>query len=142
MGVAVGDYDNDGRVDLLTTTFSEDYFPLFRQQAAGVVRGCFQPGGPGASDNSAVGSACGFADFNNDGARDLWLANGHVYPNADQLGSTTYLQPLTIFENRGGRFFPALNAVPGVAKNSFRGGCVGDFNNDGRLDIIVLPIAG
>ena len=142
MGVAVGDYDNDGRVDLLTTTFSEDYFPLFRQQAPGLFEDVSSRVGLALPTIPLLGWACGFADFNNDGARDLWLANGHVYPNADQLGSTTYLQPLTIFENRGGRFFPALNAVPGLAKNSFRGGCVGDFNNDGRLDIVVLPIAG
>ena len=104
-----GDYDNDGRVDLLTTTFSEDYFPLFRQQAPGLFEDVSSRVGLALPTIPLLGWACGFADFNNDGARDLWLANGHVYPNADQLGSTTYLQPLTIFENRGGRFFPALD---------------------------------
>ncbi len=142
MGVAVGDYDNDGRVDLLTTTFSEDSFPLFRQQSRGLFEDVANQAGLALPTIPLLGWACGFADFNNDGARDLWLANGHVYPNADQLGSTTYLQPISIFENRGGRFVPAPTAIPGLAKNSFRGGCVGDFNNDGKLDIVVLAIAG
>ena len=90
MGVAVGDYDNDGRVDLLTTTFSEDYFRFFRQQAPGFFEDVANRAGLALPTIPLLGWACGFADFNNDGARDLWLANGHVYPNADQLGSTTY----------------------------------------------------
>lgn len=142
MGVAVGDYDNDGRLDLLTTTFSEDYFPLFRQQSPGIFEDVSSQVGLMLQTMPLLGWACGFADFNNDGTRDLWLANGHVYPNANRLGSTTYLQPLSVFENRAGRFYPVHDVVPGLEKNSFRGGCAGDFNNDGKLDLMVLPIAG
>src|SRR5262249_52163276 len=69
----------------------------------------------------------------------LWLANGHVYPNADRLPSTSYLQPVAVLANRGGKF--VSEAITPV-KGSFRGGCAGDFDNDGRIDLLVLPIAG
>ncbi len=67
------------------------------------------------------------------------MANGHVYPTADVLSSTSYLQPIAVFRNQGGKFA----AVPGIdKKGSYRGGCAGDFNNDGRIDLLILPIAG
>jgi hypothetical protein len=89
-----------------------------------------------------VGWACGFADFDNDGRKDLWLANGHVYPNADALSSTSYLQPVALFANRGGKFVRAPDPGGPERKGSYRGGCAGDFNNDGRIDLLILPIAG
>ena len=89
-----------------------------------------------------VGWACGFADFDNDGQRDLWVANGHVYPKADVLASTSYLQPITVFANRRAKFSAATQLHGKDGPNSYRGGCAGDFNNDGKLDLLVLPIAG
>ncbi len=142
MGVAVGDYNNDGRLDILTTTFSEDYFPLFSQQAPGVFEDVSARAGLALPTLSLLGWACGFADFDNDGQRDLWLANGHVYPNAEKLGSTTYHQPVMLFQNRRGRFFAATDPISGAGKNSYRGGCSGDFDNDGKIDLFVLPIDG
>ncbi len=139
MGAAVGDYDNDGHIDLLTTTFSEDYFPLFQQTAPGFFEEVSAAAGLSAVTVPYLGWACGFTDFDNDGERDLWVANGHVYPNADKLGSTTYLQPFSVFKNRRGHFAE----VPlGLPKNSYRGACTGDFRNSGRMDMVVLPISG
>ncbi|MEO8127959.1 MAG: CRTAC1 family protein, partial [Bryobacteraceae bacterium] len=142
MGVAVGDYDNDGKLDFLTTTFSEDYFPLFRQQAAGIFEDVSNRVGLELPTIPLLGWACGFADFHNDGYRDLWVANGHVYPNADRLGGTSYLQPVMLFQNRRGRFSPVRDLAEGLPKNSYRGGCTGDFNNDGKIDLAVVPISG
>jgi enediyne biosynthesis protein E4 len=139
MGVAVGDYDNDGNLDLLTTTFSEDYFPLFKQISRGFFEDVSARAGLAAVTVPYLGWACGFADFDNDGERDLWVANGHVYPNAGNLGSTTYLQPFTVFRNRRGHFSEASLGLP---KNSYRGACAGDFDNDGRIDVVVLPVSG
>ena len=139
MGAAIGDYDNDGHIDLLTTTFSEDYFPLFQQTAPGFFEEVSAAAGLSAATVPYLGWACGFTDFDNDGERDLWVANGHVYPNADKLGSTTYLQPFSVFKNRRGHFAE----VPlGLPKNSYRGACTGDFRNNGRMDLVVLPIGG
>ncbi len=142
MGVAVGDYNNDGLVDVLTTTFSEDYFPLFKSQAPGAFEDVTAAVGLWTSTTSWLGWSCGFVDFNNDGHKDLWLANGHVYPNADSLPRTTYSQPIVVFRNENDRFVP----VPGVSGNagphSYRGGAAADFNNNGKIGLLVLPISG
>ncbi len=82
MGVAVGDYNNDGLIDLMTTTFSEDYSPLFKQQPHFIFDEISAEAGLASVTMPWVGWACGFADFDNDGHRDLWMANGHVYPKA------------------------------------------------------------
>jgi hypothetical protein len=87
MGVAVGDIDNDGLIDVLTTTFSEDYFPLFKQQSLGLYEDVSAQAGLATVTLPWVGWACGLADLDNDGHRDLWVANGHVYPNADRLAT-------------------------------------------------------
>jgi hypothetical protein len=142
MGVAVGDFDNNGRLDLLTTTFSEDYFPLFRQEERGLFEDVSARLGLRTVTVPWVGWACGFADFDNDGRTDLWIANGHVYPNADLLGSTTYLQPIAVFENAESGFALVPDATGALPRASWRGGCTGDFNNDGRMDLVVLPISG
>jgi hypothetical protein len=89
-----------------------------------------------------TGWASGFVDLDNDGNKDLWLANGHVYPKADSLGTTSYLQPIAVLANRQGKFERMQNIFDTQAKASFRGGCAGDFNNDGRIDLVVLPISG
>jgi hypothetical protein len=139
MGIASGDYDNDGDIDLLTTTFSEDYFPLFQQAAEGFFEEVSGQAGLGAATMPYLGWAAGFDDLDNDGERDLWLANGHVYPNAGKLGSTTYLQPFAVFRNVRGRFSEVKAGLPA---GSFRGAAAGDFDNDGRVDIFVLPVSG
>jgi hypothetical protein len=142
MGVAVGDIDNDGLIDVLTTTFSEDYFPLFKQQSPGLYEDVSAKAGLATVTLPWVGWACGFADLDNDGSKDLWVANGHVYPNADRLATTSYLQSVAVLANRGGKFVTVPGAPEGGGQGSFRGGCAGDFNNDGRIDLLVLPIAG
>jgi hypothetical protein len=142
MGVAAGDFDNDGLIDLMTTTFSEDYFPLFKQQAAGLFEEVSAQVGLANATLPWVGWACGFADLDNDGHKDLWTASGHVYPKADMLASTSYLQPLAVFANREGKFERVPAGPEGGWKGSYRGGCAGDFNNDGKIDLVVLPIAG
>ena len=96
MEVAIGDYDADGDVDLLTTTFSEDYFPLFEQQAPGVFADVSFEAGLGTVTFPYAGWACGFSDLDNDADLDLWLANGHLYPTIEKLGSSTYFQPLAL----------------------------------------------
>ena len=142
MGVCVGDYDADGDLDVLTTTFSEDHFPLFEQQAPGFFEDVSFRVGLRHETIPYLGWGCGFADLDNDGDRDLWVANGHVYPTADSLATTAYHQPIRILERNEGRFRPSGGALGGPASNSYRGGASADFDNDGRIDLLVLPIDG
>ena len=141
MGVAVGDYDNTGLLDILTTTFSEDYFPLFKQQPHFLFEENSAQVGLATMTLPWLGWACGFADLDNDGRRDLWISNGHVYPKADMLASTSYQQPIAVLANRNGKFVRMAEPLGATGKkNSYRGGCAGDFNNDGKIDLLVLPI--
>jgi hypothetical protein len=136
MGVAVGDIDNQGRLHILTTTFFDDYFPLFKQDKSGYFDDASTSAGLTMLTKRYLGWACGFADFDNDGKRDLWLANGHVYPRVPQ-----YFQPFVVLRNNGSAFSEAFR-YPAAPNNSYRGGCAGDFDNDGRMDVAVLPVDG
>jgi hypothetical protein len=135
MGVAVR-YDSEGRLNLLTTTFHQDYFPLFRQDKSGFFDDVAAGAGLATLTSSYLGWAAGFVDFDNDGVRELWTANGHVYPL-----SPAYNQPVILFQERGGVFSVAWN-WPVKPDHSYRGGAVADFDNDGRMDLVVLPVAG
>lgn len=136
MGVAVGDYDNQGRLDILTTAFFEDYFPLFRQSKPGSFDEVSSAVGLATVTMPYLGWACGFTDFYNDGQKELWTANGHVYPQAKR-----YFEPFTVFRQHRGKFTLDYS-FPAIPNNSYRGGATADFDNDGRMDVVALPIAG
>ena len=121
---------------MLTTTFFDDYFPLFQQDKSGTFDEVSSSTGLPALTKPYLGWACGLADFRNSGQRDFWTANGHVYPLVPH-----YFQPFTVFQNDGGTFSLGYS-YPAVPNNSYRGGCQADFNNDGKMDVLVLPIAG
>jgi enediyne biosynthesis protein E4 len=142
MGAAIADVDNDGDLDILTTTFSEDYFPLFEQKSAGLYEDVSARAGLIRSTAPLLGWACGFVDMDNDGWRDLWLANGHVYPTIGQAGRTTYEQSVVVVRNERGAFASNPQPVPIRTKASWRGGAAADFNNDGKMDLIVTPVEG
>ncbi len=136
MGVAVGDLTHTGRMDVLTTTFHHDYFPLFRQDANGYYAEVAAQAGLAAETSRYLGWACGLTDFDNGGTRMFWSSNGHVYPQVDG-----YFQPLAIFRMVAGKFSPAW-VYPGTPRNSYRGGATADYDNDGGMDLAVLPVAG
>jgi hypothetical protein len=136
MGVAVGEYGKSGHLDVLTTTFNKDYFPLFRQSKSGIYEDVASAAGLATVTDPYLGWACGLTDFGNSGARDFWTANGHVYPT-----DKDYLEPITIFRSTGAKSALAF-AYPAKPDNSYRGGGTADFNNDGKIDLLVLPIAG
>lgn len=136
MGVAVGDIQNQGSIGMVITTFFDDFFPVFHQDRTGSFDEVSSATGLAALTKPYLGWACGLADFSNRGERDFWAANGHVYPKVPR-----YFQPFLIFENHGGKFSQAFQ-FPQTPDNSYRGGCQGDYDNDGKIDVAVLPIAG
>lgn len=136
MGVAVGEFGNSGDLDMLTTTFNKDYFPLFRRGKSGDFEEVAATTGIATITSKFLGWACGLTDFSNSGYRDFWSANGHVYPT-----DKDYFEPITIFsavETRASLIY----SFPPVPNTSYRGGAAADFNNDGKIDLIVLPISG
>ena len=136
MGIAVGEYGRSGRLDILTTTFNKDYFPLFRQGMSGNFEEVAASAGIATVTASFLGWACGLTDFSNSANRDFWSANGHVYPT-----DKDYFEPITIFRSIGDKT-SLVYTFPGVSNNSYRGGAAADFDNDGKMDLIILPISG
>ncbi|MGI8989962.1 MAG: CRTAC1 family protein [Bryobacteraceae bacterium] len=143
MGVAVGDYDNDGRMDLFVTTFANDNYVLFHNEGGAFFADQSYQSGIAEATIPHLGWATFFLDYDNDGRKDLFAANGHVYPEVDGKIAETYRQPLQLFRNIGkGKFIEAsresgLSAMP---FRSARGGAYCDFDNDGDIDILVSNI--
>jgi hypothetical protein len=93
---------------------------------------------------AAVGWGTGFFDLDNDGWLDIFIANGHVYPQMDTIsGGTPFRQPMQLFHNkRNGTFENVSKVLAGIPDESRRGVAFGDLNNDGNVDIVVLNIDG
>ena len=143
MGVAAGDYDNDGRTDLFVTTFANDNYVLFHNDGRGFFSDVSYPSGLGEPTIPYLGWATFFFDYDLDGYKDLLAANGHVYPEVDGALNETYRQPLQLFRNLGnGRFREVTSEVglKGLPLRSARGGAYCDFDNDGDIDFVISNI--
>jgi enediyne biosynthesis protein E4 len=140
MGVAVGDYNNDGWMDLLVTNFSEDYSTLFRNTNGRFDDVTFEAG-LGTVSYKNLKWGVGFVDYDNDGWKDLLVANGHIYPQADKAGNS-YHQQNQLFRNlRNGRFALLDSAESGFTEAwSSRGAAFGDLDNGGRVWAVVNNI--
>src|SRR5262249_40312419 len=141
MGVAVGDYDTDGNLDLFKTHFSDDTNVLYRNDGNGYFDDVTIRAGLGV-EARFVGWGAGMADLDNDGLPDLFLVTGSVYPEVEsKLPAYPYKTPRLVFRNLGGGRFEELidEAGPGVAApHSSRGCAFGDFDNDGDVDVLVM----
>jgi hypothetical protein len=140
MGAATADYDGDGWLDLVKVNFAGDPTTLYHNNGDGTFSDVSQQAGLGAI-TQYVGMGVGFLDFDNDGWEDIFVADGHVYPEADQIpGIPGFKQPNVLFRNLGnGRFADVSStAGPGLKIVASSHGCAfADYDNDGDIDILV-----
>ena len=146
MGIAVGDYDNDGRSDIHITNFSDDFNVLYHNHDGASFTDVSFRMGVATTSIPFLGWGTDFLDYDNDGWLDLLVVNGHVYPIADQMSwNTSYAQRALLFRNLAGKRFEEIGAAggPGLTMPRVsRGSAVGDVDNDGGLDIIVNNLDG
>ncbi len=140
MGVAAGDFDNDGRVDIFRNNFSDERETLYRNRGKGEFDDSTLAAGL-SHNMSYVGWGCGFADFDNDGFDDLLLVNGHVFPEVDALNiHIRYKQRAIFYRNAGNGKLQDISETAGPAileKRSARGAAFGDYDNDGAVEVLV-----
>ncbi|MCW5982074.1 MAG: CRTAC1 family protein [Bryobacteraceae bacterium] len=140
MGVAAGDYDNDGHIDIFRANFSDERQTLYRNRGEGEFDDATVAAGL-SHNMSYVGWGCGFADFDNDGWEDLLLVNGHVFPEIDSLNIHIRYQQRAIFYHNGGNGkLEDISESAGPAileKHAARGAAFGDYDNDGVLEALV-----
>jgi hypothetical protein len=140
MGVAAGDYDRNGWLDIVKTNFDDDTTSLYRNLGGGTFEDATVAGGLGANTRY-LGWGTAFVDFDLDSWPDILIVNGHVYPEADRIGGRySYDQQKLLYRNLGNGRFEDVSARAGAAiaaKKSARGAAVGDLFNSGRLDVVV-----
>jgi len=146
MGIAAGDFANNGMVDVFNTTFSDDYKPLYRNEGdANLTDISYQMGIAGISV-PFLGWGDAFLDYDNDGWKDLIMSDGHVYPQVDQHPwGTTWAQRPMLFHNLQGKKFEPVPAVEGTGLADVivgRGLAVGDLFNDGKQDVVINVMDG
>ncbi len=146
MGLAVGDYDNDGWDDLFVTDFSDDYDVLYHNDGEANFSDVSYHAGLAQDTIPFLGWGTGFIDYDNDGWKDLFMVNGHVYPGVDKHDwGTTFAQRPLLFHNDQGKKFtlvpPVENTGLAIVAPS-RGAAFGDLFNDGKIDVVINPLDG
>jgi hypothetical protein len=143
MGIAVGDYNLDGNLDIFKTHFSDDTNALYRNDGKGNFTDVTIPAGFGV-ETRYICWGSGFADFDNNGWPDLAVVTGSVYPEVEaEFPEYPLKTPRFIFRNLGNGKFEELiqEAGPGIAAAHCSRGCAfGDFDNDGDVDMVVINL--
>jgi enediyne biosynthesis protein E4 len=143
MGADFRDYDNDGLPDIFITALFGETFPLFRNLGKGMFEDVTSSSGLGTLTSSRSGYSNGIFDFNNDGWKDIFTANSHVDDNIELFMATHYKLPNSVFVNMGDGTFQDMSGEAGldlVPPRAHRGAAFADFNNDGKIDVVVSAI--
>jgi hypothetical protein len=147
MGLAIGDYENNGHLSVVSTTFSDDFPLLFRNDGKGAFTDVSYQGGIAEASIPFVKFGNGFLDYDNDGWKDLLIVNGHVYPQVDQHPGwgQSYAQRPLLYHNLGSGKFDLVPAVEGTGLAVItvgRGAAFGDLFNDGKIDVVINSLDG
>ena len=142
MGADCGDYDNDGLLDFYVTSYELQLATLYRNLGDGLFEDVTMLTGAGAGTLPHVTWGNGFADFDNDGDRDIFIACGHLQENVGLYDDTkTYLARNILLTNTGDGKFVDISDRAGDGMNvrlSSRGAAFDDLDNDGDIDVVIL----
>ena len=146
MGVDFGDYDNDGRLDLVVTNFQDQTNTLYHNEGNGLFSDVSYASQIGTMSLPYLAWGVGFCDYDNDGYQDLFIANGHLDENVQAFNPTGfYEQPNLLFHNNRDGTFDEVGVDSGLGmrlEKVSRGFAYADYDNDGDLDLLVTNLKG
>ncbi len=141
MGVVFQDYDNDGRPDIMVTELPREIYGVYHNDGGGSFSYRSLEAGLGVLSSGSSGWGIGLEDFDNDGWKDLFVAQGHVLDNVEHIDpSLHYLELPLLAINHNGRFERADSGI--TAPVAGRGSAFGDLNNDGWEDVVMTSLGG
>jgi hypothetical protein len=143
MGVEFRDFNNDGLPDIAFAALAGETFPLLRNKGKGLFEDATYSSHMALASRKYSGWGIGMFDFNNDGWKDLFTANSHVNDRVELFEATEYKQHNAVFLNRGNGTFQDVSQTAGqdfLTPRAHRGAAFADFNNDGRVDVVVSAL--